>query len=289
MHATESEARQRLPQQLLPKFNKFPPEARAALLSLVVPTTSERAWADLNCAVNHSASQFYEDVLLLPMLLRAAGRRRGSYVELGALDGRRWSNTILLEACYSWSGLLIEGNPRNFEALRTSGRQAVLRHSAVCARGVDSVVFSADGDSVAGQLDQMPPEHLHKWRHRGFLSGRNVSVPCAPLSRLMSDAGHRRADFLSLDVEGAEATVLEHSDPAAFNLILMEWKDGPGGRGNERAADFITRAGLRMILTPRVPYSRIFVQPWMMGAGNPRKADDKAAHAATRHGSARIP
>ena len=36
---------------------------------------------------------------------------RGVFVELGAYDGITSSNTLVLEKCHGWRGVLIEGKP----------------------------------------------------------------------------------------------------------------------------------------------------------------------------------
>ena len=43
-----------------------------------------------------------------------------------------------------------------------------------------------------------------------------VRVPCAPLSVIMARASLTTADFLSLDVEGAEADVLATVNPGRY-------------------------------------------------------------------------
>lgn len=48
---------------------------------------------------------------------------------------------------------------------------------------------------------------------------RTVDVPCEPLSSLMARHGLASADFLSLDVEGAEGKVLETVDIHALSRL----------------------------------------------------------------------
>ena len=65
--------------------------ARCMLSSLIAP---------------HSAhSQHGEDVLLLPTLLKATGGSPGTFVEIGAYDGKTFSNTLMLERCLNWTGM----------------------------------------------------------------------------------------------------------------------------------------------------------------------------------------
>lgn len=62
-----------------------------------------------------------EDLHLLPLLLAAAVKRSeaetGFFMEIGANDGITGSQTLLIEHCYGWRGLLAEGQPANFRKL----------------------------------------------------------------------------------------------------------------------------------------------------------------------------
>lgn len=52
-----------------------------------------------DCLLRTSRSQWGEERVLLPALLEATGGRPGVFVELGALDGLQYSNTLALERC----------------------------------------------------------------------------------------------------------------------------------------------------------------------------------------------
>ena len=100
---------------------------------------------DCDCAFNHSKSQYAEDLIMLPTLLHA---RRGSpghgvFVELGALDGIAFSNTYMLERCFGWRGLLIEGNPASFAKLRESGRASTPPCAARATRRLSTSRWTA--------------------------------------------------------------------------------------------------------------------------------------------------
>lgn len=167
--------------------------------------------ARLACVLAASHSQWMEEQLLLPSLLEAAGGRPGTFVELGALDGVKYSNTLALEACYNWTGLLIEANPSNYAKAQLAGRRATLVHSAVCD-GVGTINITAKPGPASGAVEHLP------WHLRSRLTPqqRTVAVPCRPLAALLSDAGLAGgATFLSLDVEGAEAQVKPPSNRRA--------------------------------------------------------------------------
>ena len=73
----------------------------------------------LECCASEVQSQDLEDMHILEILLLAAKHEgQKTFVELGALDGKTLSNTYMLERCFGWHGLLIEGSPQNFEKLK---------------------------------------------------------------------------------------------------------------------------------------------------------------------------
>jgi len=142
-----------------------------------------------------------EDVLRRPTLARAIrSNGRGSglgvgqeiFIELGALDGQQLFNTIMLERCFGWRGMLIEANPTNFAKLNTSCRAATLLSSAIC-KDKGTVRMSLDGAETSGELGYLTRRRSKK------RAARAVDVQCEPLSTLMARAGYPRADFLSLE------------------------------------------------------------------------------------------
>ena len=216
--------------------------------SHIRPTTSSCQ----GCVRDEHTSQHGEDLLLLPVLLRAVGvGRPGTFVELGALDGRLGSNTLLLERCFGWNGLLIEALPYNFEKLVQSGRsRSRFVHSAICKEGIGQVemqqmkenMLQATATSIA---DIMERQRATK-RIFGEAHFERIRVPCRPLSRIMHENGLPNATFLSLDVEGAEAIVLETVDPSAFGVVMVEVEGNGSGQKDARVHELLERAGLRL-------------------------------------------
>ena len=217
----------------------------------------------LSCALQQSRSMHFADLGLLPFLLRSANWSTGYFVEIGALDGLSFSNTIMLERCFGWKGLLIEGSPSNFAELRRNGRLATSVHSAVCDQvGFVDFVYSGTGAKGAtnGQLG-------HGFRHdstKKAITGKIARVPCKPLGALMDDVSLPAVvDFLSLDVEGAEWNVIRTVDPARFRIIFVEM---PGEGGNltvplQRVHDHIMAAGHRWARYYPDKGNRVYMHP----------------------------
>ena len=58
--------------------------------------------------INENNSQAYQDMFILSML---DGKENGTYLEIGAYDGKDLSNTYLLEKQFNWEGVSIDVTP----------------------------------------------------------------------------------------------------------------------------------------------------------------------------------
>lgn len=221
------------------------------------------------CALKHARSQHVEDLLLLPTLLLAAEFQPGVFVELGALDGNRYSNTIVLERCFNWTGILIEANPSNFAKLARSTRKAVKVHSGVCS-GIGSVRMTAAGFEEAADVDALPEPMLQGMLYRKKLANTTIDVPCRSLTSIMQDTGFPAADFLSLDVQGAEYKVLAAAQPQHFKVILVETygvgindvRFGENGKTRlQLIHERMAGGGLQLASRVRIPGSDLYVRP----------------------------
>lgn len=165
-------------------------------------------------------SQSGEDLILFDMLYKGQGRR-GVFLEIGAFDGERFSNSYYYEHALGWKGLLIEAHPMNAVKLFQANRPRSARFAAAaCPLGEDggagSVVFSETGGEVAAAREAASPEFKEKWA--GQLGQGNVSVPCVPLQLLIDSTGLWDVDLFSLDVEGSEWAVLSTVDLKVTNV-----------------------------------------------------------------------
>ena len=211
-----------------------------------------------NCICTHSKAQFREDCRLQKLLLSAQSPSLGgTFVELGALDGVTGSNTYALEKCLNWKGLLIEANPESYAKLQVSGRKAAKVHSAVCPRP-GYVNVTAHGSVFAGMPSEMSAAYIRSWGRQIPQRHAVVEVPCRSLTSLMQDNGlPSGAEFLSLDVQGAEELVLRSVDPAAFKVVAVEM-DGFDKARESRIHSLILNAGLKQANASfRVQYSRV--------------------------------
>jgi hypothetical protein len=93
-----------------------------------------------NCTAGRtrSLSQQGEERSLIHSVFCDVCTDRRTYLEIGALDGLKYSNTYVLEHEYNWRGLLIEGLPQNAQGLIAnrgrSGRNVIFNEVLVLIR-----------------------------------------------------------------------------------------------------------------------------------------------------------
>jgi FkbM family methyltransferase len=128
----------------------------------------------------------------------------GFFVEFGAADGLLGSNTFKLETKFNWKGILAEPLTNWHDQLQRN-RSCIIDTRAVWHRSNLSLTFEAQGLESKGHLAP---------RHRD-------SVTTVTLSDLLREhKAPKHINFLSIDTEGSEFTILENFD---FNLYSFDF------------------------------------------------------------------
>lgn len=124
------------------------------------------------------------------------------YVELGAFNGRRESNTRFFDLCLGWDGLLIEANPLKFFKLLQFRPHAHCLEYAPSCESPSRVRFHSVAFTNAAQA-AVPSVYDNT---------SLVEVFCDRLTPALVDILDGYVTLFSLDVEGAEHLVLRTVD-----------------------------------------------------------------------------
>lgn len=155
--------------------------------------------------------------------------QNGFYVEVGANDGRSFSNTYVLEKTRGWSGILVEPIlHKHFESkrYRDASRNRFVYGACVDFNYIEPTVKLYFSNLMT--TSDLGNDIL--WAEAGskFLNNEESVLPfwspAFKLSEIINDAGVTKIDFLSIDVEGAELSVLKGIDfeNTDIQLILIE-------------------------------------------------------------------
>lgn len=166
---------------------------------------------------------------MIENLVRPYMPKQGFYLDVGAHDGRSFSNTFHLEA-QGWTGILIEPVPmKYFKMLKTrSPRRNKFVNSACVSSHFNahhlemiycdlmsfapSISTLDSKDWISGSRQFMSPfeEQIQIWVKAQTLD--KILLECSAPTDI---------DFLSIDVEGAELDVLDGLDLLKFNFKVV--------------------------------------------------------------------
>ena len=124
-------------------------------------------------------------------------KKRGYYVDIGAYDGIQTSNTYTLEKYLRWSGICIEANNIIFDSLVKNRNSKNINSAITNFNG--TCHFEGDSIKTNGKI-----------------------VNCFTLESVLQDNNSpSEIDYLSIDVEGHEYTILNCFDFNKYNIKLM--------------------------------------------------------------------
>lgn len=136
-------------------------------------------------------------------------KRDGFFIELGANNGLLQSNTAFLEKNRNWRGILIEPNARNFEICKINRPNSICYNYACVSNDfTDEFIYGDFG------LPPNDPTSLMSSINGLRLNNKHAMtrVPVSTLTNILDRQTIPKIDFLSLDVEGYEYSVLKGLD-----------------------------------------------------------------------------
>lgn len=189
------------------------------------------------------SSQILQDKILIHLLnttyLNSVDAlKKGFFVEAGAYDGETWSNTLMLERFYNWTGLLIEPSTENYKKLMSKNRNAYSINSCLCA-GKSSIKSDYIEAGPFGITTNVSMSQSSDYSSQSVSSIH--SVTCHPLEKLLNKFFEKNAqfmqkksrispyvdtkvpviDYMSLDIEGSEKSVVESFPWNEFQINFL--------------------------------------------------------------------
>jgi FkbM family methyltransferase len=146
----------------------------------------------------------------------------GVFVEAGANDGFRQSNTYYLERFHGWSGVLVEPIPELADVARRRRTKSRVINCALVAEDFPEETVTIRFRDLMSSVDPEVSETSWGWE-RAY----DVAVRARTLTSVLEEAGVEKVDLMSLDVEGHEASVLDGLDLERFGpkWLLIEVRD----------------------------------------------------------------
>lgn len=158
-------------------------------------------------------SQFNQDKFINENVFR--NKTDGFFVDIGASDPINASNTLFFEEL-GWSGILVEPNESDYNNLIKS-RKTPAENVAIYNKTGKFKFLLCEGYTkvLSGLLHEQHPKHLQRIIDEFFTYGgciKIIDVNTITLQELLKKYNRTEIDYLSLDTEGSEYSILSNID-----------------------------------------------------------------------------
>ncbi len=165
--------------------------------------------------IDESRAQLRQDLLAL---VYSDFKENGFFVEFGATNGVQLSNTHLLEKKFNWAGILAEP-ARTWHHDLKNNRSATLDTRCVWKSSGETLSFDEVADSELSTISDFSDSDFHKSRRK---EKTTYNVETISLFDLLQQHGApNQIDYLSIDTEGSEYSILEAFDFASYDIRLI--------------------------------------------------------------------
>jgi FkbM family methyltransferase len=163
-----------------------------------------RGYAPKILSSTESYSQFGEDLIVRSALTLIKGGGPFKYIDIGANDPYRLSNTALLYNEGS-SGVLIEPNPNIVKKIKSMrGNRDVILNCGVDFTDKTEAEFYLIEPDVLSTFSKKEAEN---YKLNGYIVTKVIKVKLRNINDILKEVGE--VDFLSLDVEGLDFEILK--------------------------------------------------------------------------------
>jgi len=180
-------------------------------------------------------------------ILEYFGDHIGTFIDIGANDGATLSNTRAL-ALKGWRGVLVEPSPKAFDKLKTlyEGHKGIYVYPFALGdhNGTDTLQESGKliGDDV-GLVSTFHQSEMN--RFKATVKYEPVEVKIFKWKTFLNRLKIKTFDFISLDIEGNEMSILPDMNLIDTKLICIEYN------GNQELKDKYEKylGGFKLIYT----------------------------------------
>jgi FkbM family methyltransferase len=187
-----------------------------------------------------SNAQLLQDLFVLELF---KFKRNGYFVEFGAADGIRHSNSYLLEKEFAWAGILAEPATIWHNKLYSS-RSAKIDTRCVWSESNKILEFSEDLSAELSSPTEYRNQGIHENRRIDTRSYQVVTISLREL--LIENEAPKVIDYLSIDTEGSEYRILNAFDWSEFKFQVISVEHN-FSKDRELIAELLASVGYRQV------------------------------------------
>jgi len=176
----------------------------------------------------------------------------GVFVDIGAYDGITCSNTYSLEKYLNWTGVLVECNPNIIDTCRCN------RTSPVCDKAAFNITSSVDfvipnGEEIIGGNQQLAGikteirNESKEYFSKAYGQLKIVHVNTININELFETYNLSVIDYMSLDIEGGEFTVLNEINFEKYKILYIAVEHASIHSNQERIHNLLISKGYILV------------------------------------------
>jgi FkbM family methyltransferase len=162
------------------------------------------------------------------IILEFFSANTGTFLDIGANDGITFSNSYALVE-KGWKGACVEASPKAFKRLKKLHKGKPVECTNVALAGYDGEITLHESGSLITENDialvsSTMDSELTRWATMN-MKFTEIKVPCVTFESFLKLSSYKTFDFISMDIEGMELTVLPQMDfdKLRTKLICVEW------------------------------------------------------------------
>ena len=163
-------------------------------------------------------SQFGQDKFILDNFFK--NLKNGFFVEIGAYDGINGSNCFHFEKFLGWNGIAIEPSINQFEKLKNNRSCQCVNKAISDKKEKVEFVDVTDGLKMMSGLNKnFYQKTLEIIKNDKRSKTKIYNVETATFKEIIKD--NKNIDYLSIDIEGGELSLLETIDFDFYNIKIL--------------------------------------------------------------------
>ena len=162
-----------------------------------------------------SKAQLCQDLMVLFL---TESKRNGFFVEFGATNGVTLSNSYLLEKGFGWNGILAEP-AHSWHGDLMRNRQCIIETRCVWRNSGERLEFNEVAEGELSTINAFSSTDGHEGARK---QSNMYMVDTISLNDLLDQNGApHQIDYLSVDTEGSEFTILSHFDFSKYDIRII--------------------------------------------------------------------
>ena len=152
-------------------------------------------------------------------------KNNGFFLEIGADDGIRFSNSYFFEKHLNWDGICIEASPTRYKEL-VNNRNSINVNALVYSEITELEFLNIEGygRGLSGIVEKYGKHEIRveqSTKSDKTISKDVIKLKTCTVDSILLQHNITHIDYLSLDVEGSELNVLQGIDFSRTNIDFM--------------------------------------------------------------------